>query len=49
MIRAEGLSKVFPGGVKALDGVSFEARDNAVTGVLGPDGGGKTTLCRILA
>lgn len=49
MIRADGLSKVFPGGVKALDGVSFEARDNAVTGVLGPDGAGKTTLCRILA
>jgi ABC-type multidrug transport system ATPase subunit len=32
----------------ALDGVSFEVRTGEVFGFIGPDGGGKTTLFRIL-
>ncbi len=33
----------------ALDGVSFEVAEGEIFGVLGPNGGGKTTLFRILA
>ncbi len=35
--------------VKALDGVSAEIRAGAITGFVGPDGGGKTTLFRLMA
>ena len=37
------------GGRVALAGVGFEARDGAVTAVVGGDGAGKTTLLRALA
>jgi ABC-2 type transport system ATP-binding protein len=48
----EGVSKSFhPGGrlVQALDKVSFSVRHGKVTGLVGPDGGGKTTLLRLAA
>jgi sodium transport system ATP-binding protein len=48
MIEAEGLSKQF-GAVRALDGVSFAARDGKITGLLGPNGAGKSTCLRILS
>ena len=35
--------------VKALDDVSFAAQHNTLTALVGPDGGGKTTLLRIIA
>ncbi len=35
--------------VRAVDGVSFTARDGEITGLLGPNGAGKTTLLRVLA
>ena len=47
MIRVEGVRKQF-GAVRAVDGVSFEARDGAITGLLGPNGAGKTTTLRML-
>jgi ABC-2 type transport system ATP-binding protein len=34
---------------EALRGVSFDVRDGEIFGLLGPNGGGKTTLFRILA
>jgi ABC-2 type transport system ATP-binding protein len=34
---------------QALAGVSFDVRDGEIFGLLGPNGGGKTTLLRILA
>lgn len=35
--------------VKALDEVSFTAQRNTLTALIGPDGGGKTTLLRMVA
>jgi sodium transport system ATP-binding protein len=48
MIEIEDLSKTF-GAVRALDGVSFKARDGRITGLLGPNGAGKSTCLRILS
>jgi sodium transport system ATP-binding protein len=47
MIRVNDLHKSF-GQVKAVDGVSFEARDGLITGLLGPNGAGKSTTLRVL-
>ena len=47
MIELKNLSKAF-GPVKAVDGVSFSARDGEITGLLGPNGAGKTTTLRML-
>jgi sodium transport system ATP-binding protein len=53
MVIVEGLTKVFregrPGEVRAVDGVSFEARPGEVFGLLGPNGAGKTTALRMLS
>ncbi|WP_233840806.1 ATP-binding cassette domain-containing protein [Dyella sp. 2HG41-7] len=47
MIEVKDLRKYF-GDVKAVDGVSFTARDGEITGLLGPNGAGKTTTLRML-
>lgn len=47
MIEVRDLHKAF-GAVKAVDGVSFTARDGEITGLLGPNGAGKTTTLRML-
>ena len=47
MIEVRDLHKAF-GAVKAVDGVSFIARDGEITGLLGPNGAGKTTTLRML-
>lgn len=47
MIEVHDVRKQF-GAVKALDGVSFTARDGQITALLGPNGAGKTTLLRTL-
>jgi sodium transport system ATP-binding protein len=47
MIEANEVRKQF-GPVQALGGVSFSARDGAITALLGPNGAGKTTLLRAL-
>ncbi|MGE4072272.1 MAG: ATP-binding cassette domain-containing protein [Lysobacterales bacterium] len=47
MLELTDLRKTF-GAVKAVDGVSFTARDGEITGLLGPNGAGKTTTLRML-
>jgi len=47
MIQVENLHKRF-GEVRAVEGVSFSARDGEITGLLGPNGAGKTTTLRML-
>src|ERR1700751_428486 len=43
------LVKIFPGSVRALDGVSVSIRANEFFTLLGPSGCGKTTLLRLIA
>ncbi len=47
MIEARGLRKSF-GPHRAVEEVSFVARDGQITGLLGPNGAGKTTTLRML-
>jgi sodium transport system ATP-binding protein len=47
VISVRDLHKSF-GEVRAVNGVSFEARDGSITGLLGPNGAGKSTTLRIL-
>ena len=45
-ITVEGASKSF-GDFQALNDVSIEVPDGSLTALLGPSGGGKTTLLRV--
>ncbi|MBI4491439.1 MAG: ATP-binding cassette domain-containing protein [Chloroflexi bacterium] len=47
-IQAEGLSKVYPGGVVGLRALSVEIQAGEMVGLLGPSGSGKTTFFRLL-
>ena len=47
MIRATGLTKDY-GSRRAIENLTFEARQGEVVGFLGPNGAGKTTTMRIL-
>jgi len=49
LVVADGLTKRFRGGKLALDGVSFCVQPGQVTGLVGADGAGKTTLMRLMA
>ncbi len=48
LIQVTELYKHFPGGIKALDGVSTEIRQGDVVFVVGPSGSGKSTFLRCL-
>ena len=47
-IAARDLVKTYPGGVRALEGVSFSVEGGSVFGLLGPNGAGKSTTVKIL-
>jgi ABC-2 type transport system ATP-binding protein len=47
-IDARGLSKAYPSGVQALDGLGFRVEPGRVFALLGPNGAGKSTTVRIL-
>jgi multiple sugar transport system ATP-binding protein len=48
-IRLEGVTKRFPNGVKAIDGVDLDIGDGEFIVLVGPSGCGKTTLLRAVA
>jgi ABC-type branched-subunit amino acid transport system ATPase component len=48
VLRAVGLCKRF-GGVRAIDGLSFEVRQGEILGLIGPNGSGKSTTVNVLA
>jgi ABC-2 type transport system ATP-binding protein len=47
-IEAHGLHKTYPGGVRALEGLSFAVEAGTIFGLLGPNGAGKSTAVKIL-
>ena len=49
VIEVEKLTKVYRGGTRAVDGISFHVEPGELLGFLGPNGAGKTTTIRILA
>lgn len=47
VMRVQDLSRAF-GGLKAVDEVGFDVRENEILGIIGPNGAGKTTLFNLL-
>ena len=48
MLQISNLKKHF-GGVKAVDGCSFEIKPNTITALIGPNGSGKSTLFDLIS
>lgn len=48
MLSVEHLTKTF-GGLRAVDGLSFELHTGEVVGLLGPNGSGKTTALNLIS
>lgn len=47
-IEAQALTKTYPGGVKAVQGLDLEVKAGEVFGLLGPNGAGKSTTVGML-
>jgi NitT/TauT family transport system ATP-binding protein len=48
-VRVVGVAKEYPGGVRALEDVTFDVPRGELTSVIGPSGCGKTTTLKIVA
>lgn len=47
LLTCQQMVKVYPGGKRAVDGVSFDVEPSEIVGLLGPNGAGKTTTFRM--
>ncbi len=47
LLEVRGLKKHF-GGIKAVDGCSFSVPEGSITGLIGPNGSGKTTVFNLI-
>ena len=47
-VQVSGLTKVYPGGTRAVDDVSFDVKEGEIFGLLGPNGAGKTTTIKMI-
>lgn len=48
LLAVEGLVKVYPGGMRALDGVTFTVERAEIIAIIGSSGAGKSTLIRCI-
>lgn len=48
VVEVKDLEKTYKGGLKAVDGLSFNVKEGEIFGFLGPNGSGKTTTINIL-
>jgi len=48
VIKAEQLTKIYPGDIKAVDALDLTVRRGEIFGLLGPNGAGKTTTAGML-
>ena len=48
VVQTEGLTKVYPGGLKAVDSLNLSLTRGEIFGLLGPNGAGKTTTVGML-
>jgi spermidine/putrescine ABC transporter ATP-binding subunit len=49
IVSLKNVTKTFPGGITAVDNVSFDIAQNEFFALLGPSGCGKTTLLRMIS
>lgn len=47
-VKVNNLSVVYESGVNAIENVSFEVKEGDFLGIIGPNGGGKTTLLKAI-
>ncbi len=48
IVQTSQLTKIYPGNIRAVDGIDFEIAEGEIFGFLGPNGAGKTTTIKML-